>query len=81
MFHPSMGKLRSRYIPEQVRTTMMSYFRVPTNFFVLAVLSRAQNISTHYIFLICVCLILISFWSQYKLYTKREEETLSEIIQ
>jgi len=61
MFWPSVGRLRATYIPEQVRATIMNYFRIPTNVFVLLILNKVNSLP---IFFICSALLLISLISQ-----------------
>jgi len=59
MFWPSIGFLRSRYVPEDVRATVMNIFRIPLNIIVVVVLFNIGNLSEVQVFLAClVCLIL-----------------------
>ena len=44
VFWPSMMKLRSQYVPEDQRATILNLFRIPLNLFVCLVL---YNVSTH----------------------------------
>ena len=59
MFWPSVGMLRSKYIPENVRSTVMNYFRIPTNLFVMLVLGRVNEMTHTQVFSICVFLLFI----------------------
>lgn len=43
IFWPSIMKMRSQYIPEEARSTIMNFFRIPLNIFVCVVL---YNVST-----------------------------------
>jgi len=43
VFWPSIMKMRSQYIPEESRATIMNFFRIPLNIFVCLVL---YNVST-----------------------------------
>lgn len=43
IFWPSIMKMRSQYIPEEARSTIMNFFRIPLNLFVCVVL---YNVST-----------------------------------
>ncbi len=43
LFWPSIMKMRSQYIPEESRSTIMNFFRIPLNIFVCIVL---YNVST-----------------------------------
>jgi len=38
IFWPSIMKMRSQYIPEEARSTIMNFFRIPLNIFVCIVL-------------------------------------------
>jgi MFS transporter, MFS domain-containing protein family, molybdate-anion transporter len=40
LYFPSIGTLRSQYIPEANRSTIMNLFRVPLNFLVVVVLLK-----------------------------------------
>jgi MFS transporter, MFS domain-containing protein family, molybdate-anion transporter len=39
-YFPTAGVLRSRYIPEEARATIMNLFRVPLNLIVVVVLTK-----------------------------------------
>lgn len=43
LYWPAMGTMRSRYIPEQVRATIMAVFRLPLNVLVTLVLNRIST--------------------------------------
>eukprot|EP01080_Neovahlkampfia_damariscottae_P005864 gene5864-9692_t len=64
MFWPSVGMLRSKYIPENVRSTIMNYFRIPTNLFVMIVLGRVDSMTHTQVFIICVLLLLTCYGVQ-----------------
>ena len=44
IFWPSIMKMRSQYIPEEARSTIMNFFRIPLNIFVCIVL---YNVCLH----------------------------------
>lgn len=48
IFWPSIMKMRSQYIPEEARSTIMNFFRIPLNIFVCLVL---YNVSFPVLFL------------------------------
>ncbi|EFA75523.1 hypothetical protein PPL_11027 [Heterostelium album PN500] len=60
LYFPTIGTLRSKYIPESARTSIMNYFRVPLNFMVVVVLSNISSISTTNIFLVCTLWLSIA---------------------
>ena len=43
VYWPAMGTMRSRYIPEEVRATIMAVFRLPLNVLVTLVLNRIST--------------------------------------
>jgi MFS transporter, MFS domain-containing protein family, molybdate-anion transporter len=82
MFWPSVGMLRSKYIPENVRSTIMNYFRIPTNLFVMVVLGRVDSSQTQ-VFAICVllltiCVIVQSYLAHYQLQIQKFEKSQME---
>ncbi|KAF9278691.1 Molybdate-anion transporter [Mortierella alpina] len=56
LYFPSMGTLRAQTIPEQNRTGVMAFLRVPMNFAVCAILLRVNTIPVGEIFQICALL-------------------------
>ena len=43
IFWPSIMKMRSQYIPEEARSTVMNFFRIPLNIFVCIVLYNVSR--------------------------------------
>lgn len=43
IFWPSIMKMRSQYIPEEARSTIMNFFRIPLNIFVCVVLYNVSS--------------------------------------
>lgn len=43
IFWPSIMKMRSQYIPEEARSTIMNFFRIPLNIFVCIVLYNVSS--------------------------------------
>ncbi|KAF9944635.1 Molybdate-anion transporter [Mortierella alpina] len=56
LYFPSMGTLRAQTIPEQNRTGVMAFLRVPMNFAVCAILLRVNTMPVGEIFQICALL-------------------------
>ena len=50
VFWPSVMKMRSQYIPEEARSTIMNFFRIPLNVFVCIVLYNVSA-SVSYIYM------------------------------
>ncbi len=44
LFWPSIMKMRSQYLPEESRSTIMNFFRIPLNIFVCIVLYNVSEI-------------------------------------
>lgn len=44
IFWPSIMKMRSQYIPEEARSTIMNFFRIPLNIFVCVVLYNVSDL-------------------------------------
>ncbi len=42
IFFPSMMKMRSQYVPEEMRATIINFFRIPLNLFVCIVLYNVR---------------------------------------
>ncbi|KAF9578803.1 Molybdate-anion transporter [Lunasporangiospora selenospora] len=56
LYFPSIGTLRAQTIPEQNRTGVMAFLRVPMNFAVCAILLRVDTLPVSQIFQICALL-------------------------
>ncbi|EFC48142.1 DUF791 domain-containing protein [Naegleria gruberi] len=65
VFWPAISTMKSMYIPEDVRSTVMNYIRIPTNFLVVLSLYYVNSISQ---FEVCCGLLLVSVTSQYYLF-------------
>ena len=42
IYFPSMGIIKSKYVPEEVRATVYNIFRIPLNFIVVLVLANLK---------------------------------------
>lgn len=62
VFWPAMGTMRGQYVPEEVRATVMNFFRVPLNLIVVLIL--LQNLEMVTIFKCCVAFLLLATLSQ-----------------
>eukprot|EP01133_Synstelium_polycarpum_P019065 gene19065-22830_t len=80
MYFPCMGTLRSKYIPESARASIMNYFRVPLNFMVVIVLSNISKISTTNIFFVCTMWLVgaLALQSTPKIFNRRPHECLTK---
>ena len=65
---PTYGSLRSLYIPDEHRTTIMNIYRIPLNVFVVVILLNKKYMSLQVTFGICclahiACLILWRYFT------------------
>jgi len=58
--YPSVGILRSKYIPESSRSAVMNFFRIPLNLLVVAILKWLISMDWPAAFLVCGCWLVIS---------------------
>jgi len=75
MFWPSLGFMRSRYVPEEVRATVMNMFRIPLNFIVCIVLYHISSLSEFSVFMICCLCLVITFLCQVRFLAITENQT------
>ncbi len=57
LFQPLMSSIKSELIEEEKRTTIMTFFRLPINFFAILMLMMTKIISTKQVFLFIFYLI------------------------
>lgn len=87
LIFPLMSSLKSQMIPEKLRTTIMTFFRIPINIVAILTLFFSSYISTLQICLICFVIMLISavvnillfMWHTPPDAEKRKVETTSKI--
>ncbi|GBG76968.1 hypothetical protein CBR_g23298 [Chara braunii] len=58
IFWPSMMKMRSDYVPEESRSTIMNFFRIPLNMFVCIVLFNVSVFPIGSMFAMCAALLV-----------------------
>ncbi|VDK56989.1 unnamed protein product [Anisakis simplex] len=68
IFWPAMGYMRGIYIPEQTRSTIMNFCRIPLNMIVITIL--LQNLKMHIIFQSCVIFLILATLAQHFLYRR-----------
>lgn len=64
IFWPSMMTLRSEYVPEEMRSTIINFFRVPLNLFVCIVLYNVSSFALSTMFAMCSLFLLMCFLCQ-----------------
>ncbi|KAJ8497501.1 hypothetical protein OPV22_008053 [Ensete ventricosum] len=67
IFWPSIMKMRSQYIPEEARSTIMNFFRIPLNIFVCLVLYNVSAFPMTVMFGMCSCFLLLASFLQRRL--------------
>jgi MFS family permease len=67
VYWPALGTMRSRYIPEEVRATVMNVFRVPLNCLVVCVLNEISRMHETSAFALVTVFLLIGALTQFGL--------------
>ncbi|XP_021757739.1 molybdate-anion transporter-like [Chenopodium quinoa] len=60
IFWPSIMKMRSQYIPEEARSTIMNFFRIPLNIFVCIVLYNVEAFPITVMFGMCSIFLFVA---------------------
>jgi len=72
-FWPAISMLRAKYIPDNVRSTVMNLFRVPLNIIVILSLLNIGNMSVSMVFTGCTILHILAFLCCVRLMTSPKE--------
>jgi hypothetical protein len=74
MFYPAYGVIKSRFIEEDVRSTVMNFFRVPLNAFVALLLLNIDQFSTYgvLVFIACMHVASLVMYLRFRLLQQRE---------
>ncbi|KAI9032946.1 major facilitator superfamily domain-containing protein 5-like [Hyaloraphidium curvatum] len=67
VFWPSIMKMRSTYIPEESRSTIMNFFRIPLNLFVCVVLYNVSAFEISTMFTMCAAFLGVAAALQHRL--------------
>ncbi|KAJ0971092.1 hypothetical protein J5N97_019051 [Dioscorea zingiberensis] len=67
IFWPSIMKMRSQYIPEEARSTIMNFFRIPLNIFVCIVLYNVNAFPMTVMFGMCSIFLFVAALLQRRL--------------
>lgn len=81
LFWPSMMKMRSQYVPEHLRSTLINFFRVPLNLFVCIVLYNVSKFPLAVMFAVCSGFLGITLLCQVKLDTITKNISYSPLQQ
>ncbi|CAF3621521.1 unnamed protein product [Rotaria sordida] len=66
VFWPAMATMRSKYVPEEARATVLNYFRIPLNLIVVIILLKDFHLK--FIFMSCVFFLILAGISMLLLY-------------
>uniref|UniRef100_A0A3Q7HR33 Phytocyanin domain-containing protein n=1 Tax=Solanum lycopersicum TaxID=4081 RepID=A0A3Q7HR33_SOLLC len=78
IFWPSIMKMRSQYIPEEARSTIMNFFRIPLNIFVCVVLYNVDSFPITVMFGMCSIFLFLASVLQKRLSAVVEKSTRKE---
>jgi hypothetical protein len=59
VFWPSMMTMRSSYVPEEMRSTIINFFRIPLNLFVCVILYNVSSFPLATMFGMCSFFLLV----------------------
>ncbi|KAK2981910.1 hypothetical protein RJ640_019130 [Escallonia rubra] len=74
IFWPSIMKMRSQYIPEEARSTIMNFFRIPLNIFVCVVLYNVNAFPITVMFGMCSIFLFVASILQRRLMVIAERQ-------
>lgn len=74
-YWPYINILRTKYVPDDVRATVVNVFRVPLNFIVVIVLYDLHSLSESQVFIIASVVIFVVSVAQFRLYMLTYEDT------
>ncbi|KAL6349238.1 hypothetical protein AAG906_033894 [Vitis piasezkii] len=74
IFWPSIMKMRSQYIPEEARSTIMNFFRIPLNIFVCIVLYNVNAFPITVMFGMCSIFLFVATLLQRRLMVISESQ-------
>lgn len=77
LFWPSLGFLRSKYVPADCRSTTMNLFRIPLNCIVVLVLANIGQLSNFQVFLMCFLVLVPAIVCQFMLLRIVEAEQIT----
>ncbi|KAG6746584.1 hypothetical protein POTOM_048939 [Populus tomentosa] len=77
IFWPSIMKMRSQYIPEEARSTIMNFFRIPLNIFVCVVLYNVNAFPITVMFGMCSIFLVVASILQRRLLVIAEKQSKS----
>lgn len=67
IFWPSMMAMRARFVPEELRSTIINIFRIPLNLFVCLILARVNAVPLAVMFGVCAGMLVTAMLCQLRL--------------
>jgi len=80
IFWPSIMKMRSQYIPEESRSTIMNFFRIPLNIFVCIVLANVSAFPISVMFGMCAIFLAMAGVLQRRLSVVSEKHNRNKAL-
>ncbi|KAJ7959389.1 Molybdate-anion transporter, Major facilitator superfamily domain protein [Quillaja saponaria] len=81
IFWPSIMKMRSQYIPEEARSTIMNFFRIPLNIFVCIVLYNVNAFPITVMFGMCSIFLFVACILQRRLMVIADKPKTEDWVQ
>ncbi|KAH7387716.1 hypothetical protein KP509_16G037800 [Ceratopteris richardii] len=78
IFWPSIMKLRSQYVPEESRSTILNFFRIPVNIFVCVILYNVNAFPMSVMFTMCGIFLVLAAVLQKRLMMATEKPKTSD---
>ncbi|KAL8167461.1 hypothetical protein V2J09_008960 [Rumex salicifolius] len=79
LFWPSIMKMRSQYIPEEARSTIMNFFRIPLNVFVCIVLYNVSAFPMTVMFGMCSIFLFVACILQRRLLVLADKIKMEDV--
>jgi MFS family permease len=73
VYFPCQGTLRGKYIPEECRSAIMNFFRIPLNCFVVVVLVKVGSLENQHVFGVIVLWLVLAAALQLVIIARRGE--------
>lgn len=68
IYFPSIGTMRGKFVPEEVRSTVMNIFRIGLNIIVVLVLANIGDMAHDTVFMLCALLLTLACLCQHRLF-------------
>lgn len=78
LYFPTIGMIRSRYVPESIRSTVMNIFRVPLNVIVVIVLLKVEHLPKFIVFTLCAMMNMVALYYSTKVGTQVQKYQMAE---